>query len=69
MVGYIGENGAGKSTTIKMLTGILTPTSGQITVNGMNPHKQREFVRTIGVVLDSVRNFGGILQYKNRFVY
>ena len=31
MVGYIGENGAGKSTTIKMLTGILTPTSGEIT--------------------------------------
>jgi ABC-2 type transport system ATP-binding protein len=51
MVGYIGENGAGKSTTIKMLTGILTPTSGQIKVNGMNPHKERErFVQTIGVV-------------------
>ncbi|NEX79017.1 ATP-binding cassette domain-containing protein [Bacillus thermocopriae] len=51
MVGYIGENGAGKSTTIKMLTGILTPTSGEITVNGMNPHKEREkFVQTIGVV-------------------
>lgn len=51
MVGYIGENGAGKSTTIKMLTGILTPTSGEILVNGMNPHKEREkFVRTIGVV-------------------
>jgi len=27
LVGYIGENGAGKSTTIKMLTGLLTPTS------------------------------------------
>lgn len=51
MVGYIGENGAGKSTTIKMLTGILTPTSGSILVNGMNPHKEREqFVRSIGVV-------------------
>ncbi|QCJ41568.1 ATP-binding cassette domain-containing protein [Bacillus sp. S3] len=51
MVGYIGENGAGKSTTIKMLTGILTPTSGEIIVNGMNPHKERErFVQTIGVV-------------------
>ena len=51
MVGYIGENGAGKSTTIKMLTGILTPTSGDISVNGMNPHKERErFVQTIGVV-------------------
>lgn len=51
MVGYIGENGAGKSTTIKMLTGILTPTAGKVLVNGMNPHKERErFVRTIGVV-------------------
>ncbi|MED1439432.1 ATP-binding cassette domain-containing protein [Aeribacillus composti] len=51
MVGYIGENGAGKSTTIKMLTGILTPTSGKVLVNNMNPHKEREkFVRTIGVV-------------------
>ncbi len=49
--GYIGENGAGKSTTIKMLTGILVPTSGEITVNGHVPHKEREqFVREIGVV-------------------
>ncbi|MGM0842985.1 MAG: ABC transporter ATP-binding protein [Bacillota bacterium] len=51
MVGYIGENGAGKSTTIKMLTGILTPTGGELTVNGMNPHRDRQkFVQTIGVV-------------------
>lgn len=51
IVGYIGENGAGKSTTIKMLTGILTPTRGEIVCNGMNPHLQREtYVRTIGVV-------------------
>ncbi|WP_078549832.1 ABC transporter ATP-binding protein [Litchfieldia alkalitelluris] len=51
MVGYIGENGAGKSTTIKMLTGILTPSSGVVRVNGMNPHKEREkFVQSIGVV-------------------
>lgn len=51
MVGYIGENGAGKSTTIKMLTGILQPTSGELKVNGYDPHREREkFVRTIGVV-------------------
>lgn len=49
--GYIGENGAGKSTTIKMLTGILVPTSGQLEVNGYIPHRDREkFVRGIGVV-------------------
>ncbi|RKP48770.1 ATP-binding cassette domain-containing protein [Cohnella endophytica] len=49
--GYIGENGAGKSTTIKMLTGILVPTSGKLVVNGYVPHKEREkFVQGIGVV-------------------
>lgn len=32
MVGYIGENGAGKSTSIKMMTGIIEPTSGTIEV-------------------------------------
>lgn len=49
--GYIGENGAGKSTTIKMLTGILVPTSGQIKVNGYVPYQEREkFVQGIGVV-------------------
>lgn len=29
IVGYIGSNGAGKSTTIKMMTGILNPTKGE----------------------------------------
>ncbi len=49
--GYIGENGAGKSTTIKMLTGILVPTAGHLRVNGFVPHKDREkFVGGIGVV-------------------
>ena len=41
LVGYIGENGAGKSTTIKMLTGLLTPTSGEIVVNGLVKKKKR----------------------------
>jgi len=51
MVGYIGANGAGKSTTIKMLTGILTPTSGQVTVGGMVPWKKRlQYTRHIGAV-------------------
>ncbi len=51
MVGYIGANGAGKSTTIKMLTGILVPSSGEARVNGFIPHEQRELcTRGLGVV-------------------
>lgn len=51
MVGYIGVNGAGKSTTIKMLTGILVPTGGKIEVLGRNPHRERVAnAREIGVV-------------------
>ncbi len=38
IVGYIGVNGAGKSTTIKMLTGVLMPTGGSIKVLGRDPH-------------------------------
>lgn len=51
IVGFIGANGAGKSTTIKMLTGILTPDKGTISVNGLNFNENRkEIMRKIGVV-------------------
>ena len=33
-VGIIGTNGSGKSTLLKILTGVLTPTSGEVKVNG-----------------------------------
>ena len=51
ILGFIGANGAGKSTTIKMLTGILTPTSGTVKINGQIPYKNRKkYVKEIGVV-------------------
>lgn len=51
IVGYIGVNGAGKSTTIKMLTGILEPTRGTVRVLGRDPHRERVAnARRIGVV-------------------
>jgi ABC-2 type transport system ATP-binding protein len=43
-VGYLGANGAGKSTTIKMLTGVLAPTSGRIRVDGHDPLRDRSVV-------------------------
>ncbi len=50
-VGLIGENGAGKSTTVKMLCGILLPSRGQLEVLGFIPWKQRrQLAARIGVV-------------------
>ena len=34
MIGFIGENGSGKSTLLKIITGVLTPTSGEVFING-----------------------------------
>ena len=51
IVGYIGANGAGKSTTIKMMCGILHPTSGSVSVNGLNFDKSRQQInKQMGVV-------------------
>ena len=51
IVGYIGANGAGKSTTIKMMCGILHPTGGSVSVDGMDFDSHRQDInREMGVV-------------------
>jgi len=51
ITGLIGENGAGKSTAIKLLTGILSPDSGEISVLGMDPFRQRkQLMNLVGIV-------------------
>jgi len=48
---FLGPNGAGKSTTIKMLTTLLSPTSGNILLNGNNPASNPDAVRnSFGIV-------------------
>ncbi|MGW4695581.1 ABC transporter ATP-binding protein [Kitasatospora cineracea] len=48
---YIGANGAGKSTTVKMLTGVMNPTSGRCLVAGLEPYRERRRnAANIGVV-------------------
>jgi len=50
-IGVVGPNGAGKSTFIKILTGILTPSSGSVEVLGLVPYEKRhDNSKNIGVV-------------------
>ncbi len=50
-VAFLGANGAGKSTTIKMLTGIMKPTEGSIRIMGKDPFSNRmDNAKRIGVV-------------------
>lgn len=67
-VGYIGANGAGKSTTIKMLVGILVPTQGEVTTCGLRPvQDRRRLARQVGVVFGQRSQLWWDLPLKDSF--
>lgn len=45
ILGLLGSNGAGKSTTMNILCGVLTPTAGEVIINGINLAKQPELAK------------------------
>ncbi|HET9431796.1 MAG TPA: ABC transporter ATP-binding protein, partial [Chitinophagaceae bacterium] len=51
--GFLGQNGAGKSTTIRMLLTLVTPTSGSIEIFGMDLKKNRKkILRQVGAIIE-----------------
>jgi len=64
--GFIGANGAGKSTTIKMLCGILEPTSGDAIVGGYSIQKETDMVkRNIGYMSQKFSLYGDLTVEEN----
>lgn len=59
--GFLGPNGSGKSTTISILLGLITPTSGTVTVFGHDVETQRDEIHSrVGVLPDGVAPFTGL---------
>lgn len=52
IVGFLGPNGAGKTTTLRMALGLVRPTAGAATINGVPYVSLDDPVRTVGAVLD-----------------
>src|SRR6516162_5602405 len=46
IVGLLGQNGAGKTTVMKMLTGFLEPTAGTVSINGYDIETERGFAQS-----------------------
>src|SRR5689334_10036098 len=79
--GFLGANGAGKTTAMRMLCGLSLPTSGKATVAGFDVYKENEKIkRNIGymsqkfslyedlTVKENMRFYGGIYGRSNSFI-
>ncbi len=65
--GFIGENGSGKSTTEKLICGLLVPTSGEIQLYG-KPHTDAEIRSRMGVLIEQPACFPYATVYQNLFM-
>ncbi|MBC7948239.1 MAG: ABC transporter ATP-binding protein [Chitinophagaceae bacterium] len=64
--GFLGQNGAGKSTTIRMLLTLVTPSSGSIEIFGLDLFKHRkEILRQVGAIIERPDLYKYLTAYEN----
>jgi ABC-type multidrug transport system ATPase subunit len=64
--GFLGQNGAGKSTTIRMLLTLIAPTAGSIQIFGYKlPHHRNEILRQVGAIIERPDLYKYLSAYDN----
>src|SRR5450432_431269 len=68
--GFLGQNGAGKSTTIRMLLSLISPTAGEIELFGLNLRTHRkEILRQVGAVIERPDLYKYLSAYENLLLF
>ncbi|MCD6011603.1 MAG: Phosphonate-transporting ATPase [Flavipsychrobacter sp.] len=68
--GFLGQNGAGKSTTMRMLLGLIYPNSGQIFINGTEFNNSRRYLlQHIGAIIERPDMYGYLSGWKNLEIF
>lgn len=68
--GFLGQNGAGKSTTIRMLLSLITPTDGSIEIFGMKLASHRsDILKQIGAVIEKPDVYKYLTAYENLLLF
>jgi len=64
--GFLGRNGQGKTTTIRMITGLIFPNSGEIEINGLNLKKDfKQAISQIGAIVENPVFYDYLSGYEN----
>jgi ABC-type multidrug transport system ATPase subunit len=68
--GFLGQNGAGKSTTIRMLLTLITPTAGSIEMFGYKlPYHRSEILRQVGAIIERPDLYKFLSAYDNLYMF
>src|SRR5262245_50797875 len=68
--GFLGQNGAGKSTTIRLLLGLVKPSSGQVSLLGHNlPREREKALHKVGAIVDAPTFYDNLTGLENLRIF